>query len=133
MNAASEESRARMARQTMAVLDQWHLNADEIVTLLALPKKTRSMQLERFRRGEALPDDPPLMARAEHIVGIADALRTSFPRNSRIGARWLVTPHRRFRKRTPLSLMLEDGINGLCRVRAELDCSFSWTRSQEDQ
>ena len=132
MSSPSEESRARMARQTMAVLDQWQLNTDEIVTLLALPKKTRSTQLERFRRGEALPDDPPLIVRAEHIVGIADALRTSFPRNSRIGARWLVTPHRRFRKQTPLSLMLEDGVNGLCRVRAELDCSFSWRRSQED-
>ena len=131
MSDASKESRERMARQTMAALDQWNLNADEIVTLLALPKKTRSAQLERFRRGEALPDDSPLMTRAEHIVGIADALRTSFPRNSRIGARWLITPHRRFRKRCPLSLMLEDGINGLCRVRAELDCSFSWTRSQE--
>ena len=133
MSAASEESRVRMARQTMAVLDQWQLNTDEIVTILALPKKTRGTQLERFRRGEALPNETPLMVRAEHIVGIADALRTSFPRNSRIGARWLVTPHRRFRKRTPLSLMLEDGVNGLCRVRAELDCSFSWTRSQENQ
>ena len=38
---------------------------------------------------------------------------------------------RRFRGRAPLALMLEDGVNGLCRVRAELDCSFSWNRSQE--
>ncbi len=128
---ATSESRERMARQAMAALDQWRLNTDEIVAILALPEKTRGAQLERFRHGEALPNDPPLMTRAEHIVGIADALRTSFPRNSRIGARWLVTPHRRFRKRTPLSLMIEDGVNGLCRVRAELDCSFSWTRSQE--
>ena len=131
MSTRSEDERSGMARRTMAVVDQWQLNADEIVALLDLPKRTRRTQLERFRRGEALPDNPPLMVRAEHIVGIADALRTSFPRNSRIGARWLVTPHRRFRKRTPLSLMLEDGVNGLCRVRAELDCSFSWTRSQE--
>ena len=130
MNAAPEETRTLMARRTMAALDSWQLNTDDIVALLALPKKTRRTQLERFRQGEALPDDPPLITRAEHIVGIADALRTSFPRNSRIGARWLITPHRRFRKRTPLSLMLEDGVNGLCRVRAELDCSFSWTRSQ---
>lgn len=131
MTRASTDDRSRMARQTMSVLDQWHLNTDEIVAILALPDKTRGRQLDRFRNGEALPDESALLTRAQHIVGIADALRTSFPRNSRIGARWLITPHRRFRRRTPLSLMLEDGINGLCRVRAELDCSFSWTRSQE--
>ncbi len=131
MTAPVSQDLSQMARQTMAVLDQWQLNTDEIVAILDLPASTRGTQLERYRRGAELPDEAPLLTRAQHIVGIADALRTSFPRNSRIGARWLVTPHRRFRRRTPLSLMLEDGINGLCRVRAELDCSFSWTRSQE--
>ena len=131
MNTELEESRCIMARQVMAALDQWSLNTDEIVSLLALSGKARRRQLDQFRSGKPLPNQPSILTRAQHIIGIADALRTSFPRNDKIGARWLVTPHRRFRSRTPLSLMLEDGINGLCRVRAELDCSFSWTRAQE--
>ena len=131
MSAADEAARARLARRTMEILDGWRLSRDEIVAILALSARTRGRQLDRFRGGAALPDEAPLLTRAEHIAGIADALRTSFPRNAGIGARWLSTPHRRFRGRAPLALMLEDGVNGLCRVRAELDCSFSWSRSQE--
>ena len=131
MNAGAETERGRLARRTMEILDGWQLNRDEIVAILALSARTRGRQLDRFRGGEALPDEAPLLTRAEHISGIADALRTSFPRNAGIAARWLSTPHRRFRGRAPLALMLEDGVDGLCRVRAELDCSFSWSRSQE--
>ena len=131
MNAGTKTERGRLARRTMEILDGWQLNRDEIVAILALSARTRGRQLDRFRDGEALPDEAPLLTRAEHISGIADALRTSFPRNTGIAARWLSTPHRRFRGRAPLALMLEDGVNGLCRVRAELDCSFSWSRSQE--
>ena len=131
MSVPDEAARGRLARRTMQILDGWHLNRDEIVTILALSARTRGRQLDRFRGGAALPDEAPLLARAEHIAGIADALRTSFPRNGSIAACWLTTPHRRFRGRAPLALMLEDGVNGLCRVRAELDCSFSWNRSQE--
>ncbi len=131
MSDTVEVNRELMARQVMAALDQWSLSTDEIVSLLDLSGATRRRQLDQFRSGKPLPEVSSLLTRAQHIIGIAEALRTSFPRNSKIGARWLVTPHRRFRSRTPLSLMLDDGINGLCRVRAELDCSFSWARAQE--
>ena len=131
MNAYSEADRTCMAPQIITILDQWQLNTDEIVTILDLPSKTRGRQIEHYRRGQALPDQQTVLTRAEHIAGIADALRTSFPRNPGIAARWLATPLRRFRSRTPLSLMLEEGINGLCRVRAELDCSFSWAHAQD--
>ena len=120
---------AELAQRTMAILDRWQLSREEIVAVLHLPARTRARQLDRYRAGEALPNEAPLRARAEHIAGIDDALRTSFPRNVGIAARWLGTPHRRFRNRTPLALMLEDGIDGLCRVRAELDCAFAQTRT----
>jgi hypothetical protein len=28
---------------------------------------------------------------------------------------------------------LEEGINGLCKVRAELDCTFAWEASGQNQ
>ena len=104
MSGEPAQARADAARRVMAILDRWHA-------------------------GCALPDAPPVAARAEHIAGIDAALRTSFPRNAGIAAHWLATPHRRFRNRAPLALMLEDGIGGLCRVRAELDCAFAQTQS----
>jgi hypothetical protein len=53
-------------------------------------------------------------------------LRTTYPLNSRIGLIWLRKPHRRLTHRTPLATILEDGMDGLRSVRAELDCSYSW-------
>lgn len=120
------------ASKTMEILDHWQLSREEIVALLQLPERTRGRQLEHYRAGQALPDNAAVQVRVEHISGIADALRTSFPRNRAFGARWLVTPHRRFDNRTPLSLMLEDGEEGLCRVRAELDCAWSQTIAESE-
>ena len=57
---------------------------------------------------------------------IADALRTTYPRNPRMSGRWVRQGHRRFGRRSPLSMILRDGESGLIAVLSELDCTFSW-------
>jgi len=46
-----------------------------------------------------------------------------------MGIVWMQTPHRRFQNQPPLSILSEQGLNGLRMVRAELDCAFSWDDS----
>ncbi|MCK5091375.1 MAG: DUF2384 domain-containing protein, partial [Gammaproteobacteria bacterium] len=77
-----------------------------------------------------LPDKANIMERVVHVLGIDDALRTTFPRNHKMGAHWLRKPHRRFNRRTPLSVILQDGLNGLISVRADVDCAFAWSKSE---
>ena len=113
----------------MRVLDEWKLPGKEIIQLLQLPKKVRLRNLDRFREGEAFPQSPQTLERIEHIVGIADALRTSFPRNAHMGIVWMHTPHRRFQNQPPLAVLSEQGFKGLRIVRSELDCAFSWDDS----
>ena len=113
---------------TMQLMDEWGLESKQIVQLLALPASTRRRHLEKYRNGDAFPESKVTRVRIEHIAGIADALRTTFPRNRHMSARWLNTPHRRFRNNTPLATMLNSE-SGLLRVRSELDCAYAWDRS----
>jgi hypothetical protein len=129
MNPNNIDDRIALTRAVMAMLDDWGLASTEIIQLLGLPSKTRLRQLEHFRHNKPFPDNEQIMMRIEHLVGIADALRTSYPRNARMGTIWLRRPHRRLSYRTPLATMIEGGVKGLRSVRAELDCAYSWERS----
>lgn len=117
----------------MRILDEWGLSGKNTINILALPIKTRTRHLERFREGEPLPNSQVVLERIEHIAGIADALRTSYPRNAHMGIIWMRTPHKRFQKQTPLQVLAERGLSGLSglrAVRAELDCVFAWDESR---
>jgi len=85
MSSSSQQYQIEITRQIMRVLDEWKLSGKDIIKLLDLPKKVRPRNLERFREGEAFPESQNTQERIEHIAGIADALRTSFPRNSHMG------------------------------------------------
>ena len=132
MSELTEQQLIEVARYTMHVLDEWGTPSKEIITLLALPGKVRLRHLDRYRDGKAFPESSEVLERATHIAGIADALHTSFPRNAQMGALWMQTPHRRFQNQTPLSVLLQQGLIGLRMVRAELDCAFSWDKSQNN-
>jgi hypothetical protein len=64
--------------------------------------------------------------RVEHLLGIAEALRTAYPHNRQAGAIWLNRVNYRFDDRTPLAAMVEDGIVEILAVRMHLDCAYDW-------
>ena len=113
----------------MKVLDSWNLTTEQTVQILGLSNQTKKRQLDKYRTLKAFPKEELIVKRLSHVVGISDALRTTFPRNVNMSEKWMKTQHRRFNNETPLSIILEQGIDGLCRVRAELDCTFAWNAS----
>ena len=127
-NLAPEELKV-ITRSVMLILDNWGLESEQIVAVLGLSSGTRKRQLDKYRSSQAFPVDANLLKRLEHIIGISDALRTTFPRNVNMSEKWMKTQHRRFDNETPLNIILEEGINGLCKVRSELDCTFAWNAS----
>lgn len=110
----------------MALLDEWQLKGLDQITLLALPEGLKSRQLRQYHQGTPFPDSIELDERIEHLAGIADALRTTYPRNAQMGKFWLNQDNHRFNDRSPLSVMLEDGIEGIQTIRAHLDCAWDW-------
>jgi hypothetical protein len=126
----TQDDRVELARMVTNMLDEWGIKASDQVNILALPDGTPTRMLRRYQDNTPLPNDPDVLKRVEHLMGIADALRTTFPRNARIGLLWLKQPCKRLRRRRPLDIMVEDGLSGLITVRTHLDCSFAWRESE---
>lgn len=127
---SNQEQKTALRQITMAVmelLDSWNLSTKEMQVILRLPENFRARAFVKFREGhETLPDDTDVLRRANYLLRIADALRTTYPLNPKMSGRWINQRHRRFGRRTPLSMILNGGEGGLIAVLAELDCTFSW-------
>jgi hypothetical protein len=120
------EERIALTRTIVELLDSWQVSAADQVTLLALPEGTRPGAIRQFRQGTPFPEDEHVMERIEHLTGIADALRTSYPHNAHMGAIWMHKANHRFENRAPLSAMIEDGLGAVIAVRTHLDCAYDW-------
>lgn len=126
----SEEQRLAATLKIMQAVDQWDMSAEQIMSLLDFPKEfRRGRHLQKYRKDTAFPNEDRITARMLPLIGIIDALRTTYPRNVNMGPRWMNTPHRRMKQRTPVHTMLEDGGSGVIAVLSELDCSYAWELS----
>jgi len=130
MRNLSNQERLELGRLVINTLDDWGIRPSDQVTILALPGKVSGRSLRRYQDDTPLPDDSDVLKRVEHLLGIAEALRTTFPRNNKIGLIWLKQPCKRLRRRRPVDIMLEDGLSGLITVRTHLDCSFAWRETE---
>jgi hypothetical protein len=122
----THDERLELTQGIINLLDHWGADAASQVEILGLPQGTRAGVIRQYRTNKAFPDDPTVMERVEHLLGIADALRTAHPRNSQMDAMWMNRPNPRFDQRTPLAIMAQDGLNGVVAVRAQVDCSYDW-------
>ena len=122
----SDEEMKRISSKVIGYLESWEVSAEEILSILGVPE-IKPRHLPQYRKMEkAFEQTEEVMQRIDHVVGIADALRTTFPHSDTMRLRWLRQPHRRFRKKTPLALILGAGMNGLLRVRVEVDCAYGY-------
>lgn len=129
MDSLTQEERLEITRIVMEILEGWNIRPADQVRLLALPQNTKPRAMKRYHGDVPLPDEPAIWKRVEHLAGIADALRTTYPRNARMGEVWMNRPNNWFDGRTPLATMVEDGLDGVVAVRARLDCAFDWDMS----
>ena len=125
----SEERQILLTQKIMSSLDEWGLSAADQLLVLSLPDDVRTRKLRSYHENTPLPKDDNVEFRAIRILGIIDALRTTYPKNEMMGARWMKKPHRRFQNRPPLQILVEEGDSGVDSVLAELDCSYAWELS----
>jgi hypothetical protein len=123
----SINDRLAVTRGVMNLFDSWGLHTDEMMSLLDIDGKARHMAQYRYNR--PLPDDPLIMKRIDYLVRINDALRTTYPTNPGMGKRWLRQRSHLFNQRSPLSMMMGDGEQGMIYVLCRLDCTFAWDQS----
>jgi len=126
---ATQEDRVHLTRSIMGILESWGIEMSDQITILALPSDVTARSMRRYQMDTPFPDHADTLERIEHLIGIADALRTTFPRNPQMGPLWMHRRNKRFRSRTPVALMVEDGLEGVIALRTYLDCSFAWASS----
>ncbi len=126
----SEEDRLELTRAVMDLLDGWGLQAKDMLVVLDMPESVKARSMGRYRDGSTpLPDEPRVMHRIGFLLRISEALRTYFPTNPQMRARWMRQANRRLRKQAPLAVIVEGGEPGLMAVLAELDCTYAWDLS----
>lgn len=125
----SDDQRIALSREIVELLDRWEVAGEDQVILLGLPAETKPRALRRYYENTALPNSPDINERIDHLLGIADALRTSNPRSATADVIWLNSVNHRFDDRTPLEAMIRDGLGGLLSVRTHLDCAYDWNLS----
>ena len=130
MKPLSHDEQVTLTTRVIAVLDDWRLTSAEKIFLLALPDDTRSRSIQKYQQGTPLPFDDAVLTHVGHLLGIGQSLRLANPRNTQAASLWLHRPHRRFDNRTPMAVMLEDGLDGIINIRKEIDCSYDWITDQ---
>lgn len=113
-------------KDIMAVLDGWGMSAANIIHILALPEKTPTRALRRYRENTAFPFNQEVEERLEHILGITDALRTSYPHNPHMASMWIRQNNKKLHNQMPLKIIVEKGLEGLIEIRKHVDCSYDW-------
>lgn len=128
MQDMDEDAKVTFTRNVIAILDEWKAKDGDQVILLGLPDGTRSRQIRSYRQGSSTfpENDSRVNEFLDHILGIDDALATSNPCNSAAGGMWMNRVNNRFKDRSPLNAMIEDGINSIVAVRIHLDCAYDW-------
>lgn len=118
---AEEGARHDLARVLMALFERWQLSTDAQLSLLGLSPESRKL-LGLYRRGErALPASRDALDRAGYLLGMHKALRLLFPENPQLRYGWINLRNRQLEGRTPLEVMLEEGLVGLARIARFLD------------
>lgn len=129
MQHLTHHERVGMTRALVELLDSWGVSDGDKRKVLGLNETVRSRTFKRYREGTPLPLNHQVLEHVQHLIGIADALRTTFPRNAGMGAYWMRKPNRHLNHRPPLAVVIQDGLAGLARVRAHLDCTYAWDRT----
>jgi hypothetical protein len=131
--ALSLQDKGQLASMMIDLLDSWEIRSHHhMISLLSLPSNTPTRAIRKYRQCNPFPENEQTEEKVEHLIGIADALRTTFPRNAQMGSQWMNKPHKRFNGKSPLKVMIEEGLDGVVAVRALLDCSFAWKKYDEE-
>jgi len=110
----------------MEMLDNWGVSHENKLRLLDMPPDIKVRAVRRFYIDRPFPDSKQMFERLDHLLGIADAIRTSYPLNEQMASFWLNKKNSRFENKSPLEFMIEGGTVNIIQVRAHLDCAWDW-------
>ncbi len=125
MTDLSTQDKSSITINIMQILENWKLSDAEQLHLLN-QDEIKSRHLYQYRKGDKVFEfDADFINRSKMILGIHDALGTTYPTNKDYGPIWLRRAQKKFKGKQPIELMLS-GTAGMKRVWYFLDCTQSW-------
>ena len=126
LHSLDDQRRRDLSRTVMGLLESWGVSPEQQIVLLGLPADTRPRKLKQYQEDTPLPDSDELTVRIHYLLSIQKEMDKMFPHNPMAADYWVTTPNRFFNQRTPLDLMLSEGLNGLRMVIEHLRGSGDW-------
>ena len=107
----TEGKRKKRAVMIHILFNHWHLAPEDRSKLLGLRE-------EEYRHDEPLPDRSETLTRSSYCLGIHGCLRLLYPSktNRDLVYLWVSAPNKHFGGTTPLTVMKENGVNGMVEV-----------------
>ncbi|RUA06281.1 MAG: DUF2384 domain-containing protein [Gammaproteobacteria bacterium] len=122
----TNKQKNQLTFRLMQVMENWKLEDVDQLALLGLTDTLKPRHLYLYRRGDKAFDfDQSVINRSEMIMGIHEALGTTYPTNREYASIWLKRSVKKFKQKAPLELMLS-GETGMKRVWHFLDCTQGW-------
>lgn len=107
----SIEGRKALAEVLIDIFKQWGLHELNQAKLLGFKS------MARLKQGEPLPDNEAILERAGHLLAIERALTKLYPSQENKRKNWITIANIKFDNATPLKIMLEEGIEGIKKIR----------------
>jgi len=123
---SSTHNNIELTKAVMHTFDDWKFAGEQILSVMSLPDEIKVRHLSKYRQSTAFPDTPKVNERFRHILGIIDALATSYPTNPKMSLFWMARKNKKFKNRSPIQVIIEDDLEGLVTIRKHLDCSYDW-------
>ena len=120
------DDRVALTQTVFRALGNWGIPVPAMQRLLGLAEDLKPRRFSRYRLGTPLPDDPAILARVGLLLEIENGVHKLFPHSELSANLWVTTPGVGFGKRTPLQLMLENGVEGMRQVAALLHNRQMW-------
>jgi len=117
----ARDSRTKLTKMVMRLLDEWELTTAQQLTLLGLRETSRNM-LARYRSQESIvPFDQDKLDRIGILLAIYKDLYDLFPENEALRKTWIKRNNKMLSNQAPLNIMIKDGLFGLANVMRFLD------------
>ena len=122
----SQEERVAVTQRIFRIFSEWEIPVEDMPRLLGLGSGLKRRQLNRYRIGTPLPEEPGVYGRVGMFLEIDNALHKLFPHSVLSANLWITTPRVKFGNETPLALMLRRDLDGIRIVRGALHDSQDW-------
>jgi hypothetical protein len=118
-----DSDREMVAKALRRLFELWNLDAHQSASILGLTEEdSRWIQIAR---GDPLPPEPAVIARARTLLRIHRNLQLLLPTSPQVASKWMHAPNPALNGETPLATICNEGDAGVEKISSLLQRQFA--------